>query len=86
MSLPFRSKEQSSSRRKNRPVHLEATQLEERKLPAPVVDITTPVPTITSTSTGTNTVTITAWMNPSGPQLANDGVVFCRSGTTVWRG
>ena len=59
MSLPFRSKEQSSSRRKNRPVHLEATQLEERKLPAPVVDITTPVPTITSTSTGTNTVTIT---------------------------
>ena len=39
--------------------------------------------TLPALNLNTNTVTITAWMNPSGPQLANDGVVFCRSGTTV---
>jgi hypothetical protein len=31
----------------------------------------------------TNTVTLTAWINPSGPQLGNEGIVFCRAGTTV---
>jgi hypothetical protein len=33
-------------------------------------------------STATN-VTITAWVNPTGPQVADEGIVFCRAGTTV---
>jgi hypothetical protein len=31
----------------------------------------------------TNTVTITAWVNPSGAQNPNEGLVFCRSASTV---
>jgi hypothetical protein len=31
----------------------------------------------------TNTVTLTAWINPSATQLGNEGIVFCRAGTTV---
>jgi hypothetical protein len=31
----------------------------------------------------TNTVTLTAWINPSGGQNGNEGLVFCRGGTTV---
>jgi hypothetical protein len=31
----------------------------------------------------TNTVTITAWVNPSGPQPNNVGLVFCRGANTV---
>jgi len=27
-------------------------------------------------------VTITAWINPVGPQVADEGIVFCRAGTT----
>jgi len=32
--------------------------------------------------TATN-VTITAWVNPTGAQIASEGIVFCRAGTTV---
>ena len=31
----------------------------------------------------TNTVTITAWINPNGVQANNNGLVYCRGGTTV---
>ena len=31
----------------------------------------------------TNTVTLTAWVNPSGGQNPNEGLVFCRGGATV---
>ena len=31
----------------------------------------------------TNTVTFTAWINPSGPQNASEGIVTCRGGDTA---
>jgi hypothetical protein len=31
----------------------------------------------------TTNITITAWLNPSGTQVASEGIVFCRAGTTV---
>jgi hypothetical protein len=31
----------------------------------------------------TNTVTITAWVNPNGVEANNNGLVYCRGGTTV---
>lgn len=38
--------------------------------------------TVTPWNLNTNTVTLTAWINP-GVQAANNGVIFCRGGTTV---
>ena len=39
--------------------------------------------TLPKLNLNTNTVTITAWLNPNSPQSANNGIVFCRGGTTV---
>ncbi len=78
MSLPFRSKEQRSSRRKTRSVYLEATQLEDRKLPAPIVDINTPTPVVkvVTTTTTTTTTTISGTITLSTTPSANSAAGF----------
>lgn len=39
--------------------------------------------TLPAWNLNTNAVTITAWLNPTGPQVASAGLAFCRAGGTV---
>jgi hypothetical protein len=82
MSLPFRSKEQRASRRKHRPVHLEAARLEDRCLPAPIVDITTTTTTLTNvvTTTVNNITTVTGNITESTTPSPNSAAGFTSVG------